>query len=355
MERQLLMLPGPMQVPESVARAGSRPLFFHRSPRFIEFQDRLRRRIQPLFGTSSARVVFLSACGTGAMESALVNVTSPGEEVIVMVGGAFAGRWVEIGRAFGLAVHPVEVDWPTGATGQDVAAAMDRFPAARVVCVTWSESSTGVLIDLESIGTAVRERGGLLLADAVSGLAVSPLDIDRWHADVVVSGSQKGLMMPPGLGVVALSDRAFEWSSSAASPRFTWDWRPYFESVPVTPPLSLMHQLDAALDIIEGMGLPAFYARRHEVAETIRRLVTGAGLELYARRPGDGITAVVAPGTMDIARFRKRLEDDYGIVIGGGQGRTAGEVFRIGHVGAVDDDELAYFSRSFIEAVGPEL
>jgi aspartate aminotransferase-like enzyme len=344
-----------MQVPDAVAAAAGKPLFFHRSPRFTQFQASLRKRVGPLFGTTRAEILFLSSCGTGAMESAVVNLTSPAEEVIVMVGGVFAERWVAIGKAYGLDVHAVEVDWRAGAAIDDVTRAMDRWPGARVVFVTWSESSTGVLIDLEGMGAAVRDRNKFLVADAVSGLAVSRLDMDDWQVDTVVSGSQKGLMMPPGLGLVAVGPRALEHSRSCRSPRFTWDWASYLEKVPVTPPLSLMHQLNAALDLMDAMGEGGLYRRRREVANTIRDLVRDAGLELYAKNCGDGITAVVVPHGMDTARFQHRLEDEYSILIEGGPGRLSGKILRIGHVGHLTDEELQYFCESFPKALAAEL
>jgi aspartate aminotransferase-like enzyme len=353
MKRLLLLLPGPMQVPESVAEAAKRPLFAHRSPKFMEFKARLESRVRPLFGTTSD-VLFLSAPGTGAMESAVVNMTSPGDEIIVMVGGVFAQRWAAIGEAFGLTVRRAEVDWRYGATAEDVRQAMERWPHAAVVCVTWSESSTGVLIELESIGRAVREAGKWLVADAVSGLAVSPLRMDAWDIDVVIVGSQKGLMLPPGLGLVAVGPRAWERSKTAKSPRFTWDWPPYRDQVPVTPPLSLMHQLDAAMDLIEGLGPGGVYERRAHVAERIRALVEANGLEIYAKRPGNGITGVIPSSSIDIPTLLQRLEDEYSIVIAGGLGRLKGQILRIGHVGHLTDEELNYFCESFEKVVSAE-
>ena len=355
MDRLLLMLPGPMQVPESIAAAAGKPLFFHRSEQFNRFRDALGNRIRSLHGADSAEILFLSACGTGAMESAMVNLTSPGQEIIVMVGGAFAERWVAIGKAFGLTVHAAEVDWRSGARASDSIQAMERWPAADVVFVTWSESSTGVLIDLPEMGRAVRKRRKLLVADAVSGLAVSPMEMDAWQVDTVISSSQKGLMMPAGLGLAAIGPRALERSRSASSPRFTWDWAPYLERVPVTPPLSLMHQLNASLDLMDSLGEGGIFRRRREVAETIRGLVRDADLEIFAKRPGDGITAVVAPENMDVERFIHRLEDDYSILIEGGPGRLAGKIFRIGHVGHLTNDELGYFCDSFTKALAAEM
>ena len=355
MKRLLLLLPGPMQVPDPVAEAAKSPLFFHRSERFMEFQSVLRRRIQPVMGTESGEVLFLSASGTGAMESAVVNMTSPGQEIIVIVGGVFAERWTKIGQAFGLNVRVAEVDWRDGARPRDVQEAMDRWPAAEVVFLTWSESSTGVLIDLPDIGSAVRERNKWLVADAVSGLAVSPLEMDAARIDVVVSGSQKGLMLPPGLGIIAVGPRAWDRVGVSTSPRFNWDWEPYRNGVPATPPLSLMHQLSASLDFMDALGPGGVYRRRAEVAARIRGMVEACGLALYARRPGNGITAVFAPDGMVVDRFRRDLEERFSILIAGGQGILEHKVFRIGHVGHLADDELDYFEDSFGKALEREM
>lgn len=350
MERLLLMLPGPMQVPDEIARGALEPLFFHRSDRFDAFQEALRRRMRPLWGTRAAQTIFLSACGTGAMESAVVNLTSPGTEIIVMVGGTFARRWTAIARAYGLVVHEFDVAWEQGPSADDVRQAMDRWPGAEVVFLTWSESSTGVLVNLEEIGRLVRGRGAFLAVDAVSGLGVSPFAMDAWSVDAVVASSQKGLMMPAGLGVVAVNERAVERSRRSTSPRLTWDWIPYLERVPVTPPLGLMHQLEAALDFFDRQGLGAVYLRRAAVAESIRSLVASAGFPVYAERPGNGITAAVAPPDMDVDGFRRRLESDFGIVIAEGQ-IPGTPTFRIGHVGHLTDAEVAHFLESFPKAL----
>lgn len=353
MDRLLLMLPGPMQVPDEIARGALEPLFFHRSERFASFQEDLNRRMRPLWGTSEAQTVFLSSCGTGAMESAVVNLTSPGTGVIVMVGGAFARRWSAIGNAFGLEVHDYDVDWRKGPAVEDVAAAMDRWPGAEVVFLTWSESSTGVTVDLEEIGREVRSRGRYLAVDAVSGLGVSPFEMDRWSVDTVVASSQKGLMMPAGLGVVAVHERALERSRQSRSPRFTWDWIPYLERVPVTPPLGLMNQLAAALDLIERQGLDALYRRRASVASTIREKVREWGFHVFAENPGNGITAAVTPADMDVEGLRGRLERDFQIVIAEGQISDT-PTFRIGHVGHLTDAELEYFLESVPKALAAE-
>jgi aspartate aminotransferase-like enzyme len=215
------------------------------------------------------------------------------------------------------------------------------------VFLTWSESSTGVLIDLEEIGKLVRSQNKLLVVDAVSGLAVSPMQMDAWCVDAVVAGSQKGLMLPPGLGVVAIHSRAWEKSKQSSMPRFYWDWAKYKSAVPFTPATSLFFQLEAALEFIRARGLENIFARRAEVASRIRDLVVGCGMEVYALRPGNGITGVIPPSGFDSTALIRRLEVDFGIQIAEGLGAIQKTTFRIGHVGHVSNEELDYFIQSF--------
>ena len=346
MRKPLLFLPGPMQVPDVVRAAGDRPLFNHRSPQMVELLAKLENNCRPLFGTKGD-VLFLASSGTGAMESAVVNLTSPGDEIIVIVGGTFAARWADIGAAHGLSVHSVEVDWRRGATIDGVAQALNTWPNARVVFHTWSESSTGVLNQMAEVGKLVRSQGKFLVADAVSGLAVSPMSMDDWNIDAVVVGSQKGLMVSPGLGVVAIGPRAWEKSAQSKTPRFYFDWKKLKGTVPFTPALSLLFELDGALDFIHSQGMDKIFARRAQVADRIRDLVRRGGMEIYALNPGNGITGVIPPKGFDSAGLRRRLENDFGIQIAGGLGKLKDTIFRIGHVGHVTDQELDYFIESF--------
>jgi aspartate aminotransferase-like enzyme len=335
-----------MQVPEHVLAAGDRPLFNHRSPQMNELLTRLEAGCRPLFGTKGD-VVFLAASGSGAMESAVVNLTSPGEEVLVIVGGTFATRWTDIAKSFGLTVRTVDVDWRRGATLAEVENALEQHPKAEVVFHTWSESSTGVLNDMADIGRLLRSRNKLYVADAVSGLAVSPMSMDDWNIDVVIAGSQKGLMVSPGLGVVAIGPRAWEKNDRAKTPRFYFDWKKLKGTVPFTPALSLLFELDAALDYIHSQGMDRIFARRAQVADRIRDLVRRAEMEIYALKPGNGITGVIVPAGFDAVGFRRRIENDFGIQIAGGLGKIKDTTFRIGHVGHVTDEELEYFIQSF--------
>ena len=346
MRKPLLFLPGPMQVPDQVQIAGNRPLFNHRSPQMLELLARLETRCQPLFGTSG-NVLFLASSGTGAMESAVVNLTSPGDEVLVVVGGTFSARWADIAKAYGLTVHTVDADWRRGASFADVESALSQWPNTQVVFHTWSESSTGVLNDMAEIGKLVRSQNRLYVADAVSGLAVSPMNMDAWNIDAVVVGSQKGLMVSPGLGVVAVGSRAWEKSQRAKTPRFYFDWQKLKGTVPFTPALSLLFELDGSLEFIHAQGLEGIFSRRRQVADRIRDLVRRSGMEVYALKPGNGITGVIPPKGFDMAALRRRLENDFGIQIAGGLGKVKDTIFRIGHVGHVTDEELDYFVDSF--------
>jgi len=335
-----------MQVPDEIRIAGDKPLFNHRSPQMFDLVSRLEAGCRPLFGTS-ADIIFLAASGSGTMESAIVNLTSPGDEILVVVGGTFAERWSHISKAFGLTARIVEADWRTGVSTPQVKHALEQWPEAKIVFLTWSESSTGVLIDLDEIGKLVRSHGKILVADAVSGLAVSPMKMDDWCVDVVVAGSQKGLLLPPGLGVVAINSRAWDMSKRATMPRFYWDWAKYKSNIPFTPATSLLFQLEAALEFIRAHGLANIFERRAEVAAIIRNLVTQSGMEIYAKKPGNGITGVIPPSGFNSAALIRRLESDFGIQIAEGLGAIQKTTFRIGHVGHVSNEELDYFIQSF--------
>jgi aspartate aminotransferase-like enzyme len=348
MRKPLLFLPGPMQVPDFVRPAADRPMFNHRSVQMDELMAKLEKACRPLFGSTSADVQFVTTSGTGVMESAIANMTSPGDEAIVIVGGTFSQRWSDIASAFGLKVHTMEVDWRRGAMVGDVEQALAQWPNAEVVFITWSESSTGVLIDLNEIGQAVRAQNKYLIVDAVSGLAVSPMEADNWKIDAVVVGSQKGLMVAPGLAVVAIGPRAWDKSIRSKMPRFYFDWKKYRGgAVPFTPAITLLFQLEASLDYIHAQGLGRIFERHASIAEEIRNLVHRSGMEVYALRSGNGITGVIPPPGFDIDGLKRRLERDFGIQIAGGLGHLKGKTFRIGHVGHVTDEELDYFIQSY--------
>src|SRR3989442_6571137 len=335
-----------MQVPDHIRAAGYRPLFSHRSVQMNELLTRLEEGSKPLFGTRGT-VIFPSASGSGAMESAVCNLTSPGDEVIVVVGGTFAERWAHIATAFGVTVRTVDVDWRQGATLAEVETALKQWPNAEAIFHTCGERSTGVLNDMAAIGQIIRSQNKILVADAGSGLAVSPMAMDDWNIDAVVAGSQKGLMVSPGLGVVAIGARGWEKAQQSNTLRFYFDWKKLKGAVPFTPALSLLLELDGALDFIHAQGMDKIFARRGRVADQIRNLVHRSGMEIYALKPGNGITGVIPLKGFDIPALRRRLENEFGIQIAGGLGKIKDTTFRIGHVGNLTEEERDYFIQSF--------
>jgi aspartate aminotransferase-like enzyme len=200
---------------------------------------------------------------------------------------------------------------------------------------------------MAEVGKLIRSQNKLYVVDAVSGLGVSPMRMDDWNVDAVVVGSQKGLMVSPGLGVVAIGERAWEKSEQAKTPRFYFDWKKLKGTVPFTPALSLLLELDGSLDFIHAQGMDKVFLRRAQVAERIRDLVRRSGMEIYALKPGNGITGVIPPAGFDMVSLRRRLERDFGIQIAGGLGKVKDTIFRIGHVGHATDEEVDYFIQSF--------
>jgi aspartate aminotransferase-like enzyme len=282
------------------------------------------------------------------MEAAVVNLLSPGETAVVIGGGRFAERWRDLLTAFGARPEYIDVPWGRAVNPADVESTLERVrgsAAAPVVFMNQSETSTGVLHDVEGVARVVRERGGILVVDAVSSLAAHPLPMDAWGVDVVVSGSQKGLMLPPGLGLVSVGERAAPRVESAKLPRFYFDLRKARTSLakgeaPFTPAITLVLALRTALDMIEAEGLPAIYARHERIAAATRAAVTGMGLRLYAQRPSNVVTSIELPEGEAGAALPRRLREQFGFRVAGGQGALKGKIMRIGHLGYYDAPDV---------------
>lgn len=338
-EKMELRIPGPTPVPPQVQRAIARNAVNHRGVDFKALFRRVTRRLAGIFGTESD-VFLLTASGTGAMEAAVANLVSPGDVVVALVGGAFGERWARINEAFGAEVVRVEYPWSRGARPEELAAALDSHPEARVVFATHNESSTGVANRIDTLAQVCRERGALLVVDAVSSLGGMELPMDQWGVDAVVTGSQKCLMMPPGLSFIALSPRAWERVEEARGARFYFDLRQYRKSAgegetPFTPALNLVFGLEAALDLLEAEGLPQIYQRHRLLREMTRAALRRLALPLFT---GDEwasptVTAVAPPEGFDVEGFRRTVRERTGVVLAGGQARLKGKIFRIGHMG----------------------
>ncbi|MGH7380589.1 MAG: pyridoxal-phosphate-dependent aminotransferase family protein [Candidatus Methylomirabilales bacterium] len=340
MKKFRLLAPGPTPVPPEVLLAMAQPALHHRTPEFEALFGEARRGLQWLFQTRR-EVLVLAASGTGAMEGAVVNVCSPGDRVLVIRGGKFGERWAEICQAYGLSVIPVEVPYGKAVDPQAVAAALRGEPGIAAVFATHSETSTGVLHDLEAIAAIVRQTPALLVADAITSLGVVDLPTDAWGVDVVVAGSQKAMMLPPGLAFACLSDRAWAAAERARLPRYYFNFLVERKiqakhQTAWTPAISLIAGLKAALDLLQAEGLSAIFARHERLARAARAAVTALGLDLFAERPSPAVTAVKVPEGVDGGAIVRVLRDKHGISIAGGQGSMKGKIFRIATLGYAD-------------------
>ena len=344
MKKFRLLAPGPTSVPPEVLLAMAEPVIHHRTPEFEALFAETRRGLQWLFQTERD-VLILAASGTGAMEGAVVNTCSPGDRVLVVRGGKFGERWAEICQAHGLTVIPLEIPYGQAVDPADVAVLLRTDPRIAAVFATHSETSTGVLHDLEAIAAIVRQTPALLVVDAVTSLGVVDLPMDAWGVDVMVGASQKALMLPPGLAFAGLSERAWAAAERTRLPRYYFNFLTERKAQAKhqsawTPAVSLIAGLKAALGLLQAEGLPAIFARHERLARATRAAVTALGLTLFAERPSPAVTAVKAPEGVDGEAIVATLRDRHGITIAGGQGSMAGKIFRIATLGYADAYDL---------------
>ncbi len=350
--RHFLQIPGPTNVPDRVLRAISAPTIDHRGPDFAILAREVLDALKPVFGTSGPVVAYPSS-GTGAWEAALVNTLRPGDRVLAFETGHFATLWRELAEKLGLDVDFVPGDWRHGADPLALAEklAADTTHRIRAVCVVHNETSTGVTSRIPELRQELDDAGhpALLLVDTVSSLGSVDYRHDEWGVDVTVSCSQKGLLLPPGLGFNAVSEKALRAAENGGFPRSYWDWRPVLAAnergyFPYTPPTNLLYGLRESLAILNEEGLPNVFARHRRHAEATRAAVRAWGLEVVAldeREYSPVLTAVLVPAGHDADKIRAIILDRFNMSLGTGLGRLAGRVFRIGHLGHFNDVALA--------------
>ncbi|MBF6590192.1 MAG: alanine--glyoxylate aminotransferase family protein [Ktedonobacterales bacterium] len=343
-----LRIPGPTPIPPPVAAALARPMINHRGPAFAELLRRVTDHLRFFFQTDQP-VLGFPASGTGAMEAAVVNSFSPGDEVLAVTIGVFGNRLAKTAELFGLRVTRMEVPWGQAADPQAVAQRLAELPNARGVLVTHNETSTGVTNDLRAIAQAARAKRSdiLLIVDAVSSLGCVDLRMDEWDLDVVFTGSQKGWMVPPGLAMIAASERGWAATARATLPRYYWDFRRARASLekgqtPYTPPVSIYFGLDVALQMMRDEGREAIFARHQAVADLTRARARALGLRLFAElaHASNTVTALRVPEGGDGKALTKALREREGVVIAGGQERLEGQILRIGHLGYVHEADI---------------
>lgn len=347
-DKHMLMIPGPTPVPESVLIAQTRHPIGHRSGEFSQLLAEVNENLKWLHQTQQ-EVLHLTVSGTGAMEAGIINFLSPGDRVLVGVNGKFGDRWAKMSETFGLQVERISAEWGQALNPDEFRQKLqaDSNKEIKAVIITHSETSTGVINDLESINKAVKEHGeSLIIVDAVTSLGAYNVPFDEWGLDVVASGAQKGYMVPPGLGFVAVSPKAWKAYETAKLPKFYLDLAKYKKaneknSTPFTPPVSLMFGLQVALQMMKAEGLENIFARHQRLTQATREAMKALGLKLFA--PDDAAsTAITAvePTQVDAEQIRAVMKKRFDIALAGGQDHLKGKIFRIGHLGFVSDRDV---------------
>jgi aspartate aminotransferase-like enzyme len=347
-EKQLLMIPGPTAVPQSILLAGARPMVNHRGPEFKAALDECTRGLKRVFQTSHEMYI-LTASGTGGLEAAIVNMLSPGDLVLSVSIGVFGDRFADIAETYGARVEKMDFEMGQAADPEQLRTRLsqDSGKEIKAVLITQNETSTGVTNDLAAVGAIVREHGALLLVDGISSLVAMDCQMDAWQIDVLVAGSQKAFMIPPGLCFVAINDRAEAAMKQAKIPRFYFDLgkaKSYLEQgqTPWTPAVPQVFQLQAALKLLEKEGMTDCFGRHARLARATREGVKALGLKLLAdeAHASNAVTAVRRPTGVAVADLRKLMREKYGVVLAGGQGTLKDEIFRIGHLGYVGEADV---------------
>ena len=342
----MLRIPGPTPCPEGVLQALARQMINHRGGEFKEILYRVTERLKEFFQTKND-VLLLTSSGTGGLEAAVVNTLSPGQKVLGVCSGVFGERFAEIAEKFGAEVRRLNFPWGKPADPEVIAQALDANPEIEAVLVTHNETSTGVTNDLASIAQVVKGKDKLLLVDAISSLGCIDLQTDAWGCDVVVTASQKGWMVPPGLAFVSVSQEAWEAHRRSRMPRFYWDFslaKKYFEigQTPWTPAISVFYALDTSLELMAQEGLANIFSRHARVGQRTREGVKSLGLSLFAEEShaSNTVTAVKLPEGIDGAKLLRKMREEHGIVLAGGQRELSGKIFRIGHLGWVTEQDI---------------
>ncbi len=342
MKKQYLLAPGPTPVPPEVLLAMSAPMIHHRSPDFIPVIQKVRSGLKWLFQTKQ-EVITVAGSGTAGMEASMTNFLSPGDKVIAVNGGKFGERWLKIAKAYGITAIEVSVPWGDSVDVSHVERILSEDPSIKAVYVQASETSTGVWHDIESLAriTAGREKT-ILVVDAITALGVVNIPMDQWGIDVLITGSQKALMLPPGLACIGVSEKAWSLNQASKCPKFYLDLKREKDNIlkdsnAWTPAVSLWIGLEKALELMQKEGLENVFARHRLLARATREGVKGFGLSIFARQtPSDALTAIVAPEGFDGEAIYKNLRSQYGITGAGGQDQLKGKVFRVSHMGYAD-------------------
>jgi|UniRef100_A0A7V6A531 aspartate aminotransferase-like enzyme len=343
--KRLLMTPGPTPVAPETQLAMAQPIIHHRAPAFMEILAKVREDLKYLFQTQQ-EVLMFAATGTGAMEGAVANTLSPGDTALVVEGGKFGERWTDLCKVYGVNVDLLKIEWGYAVDPQEVARRLDANPAIKAVLVQANETSTGVQHPVKELAAITRNRPGtILVVDAISALGGYPLPMDEWGMDIVVAGSQKAMMLPPGMAFAALSAKAWEFVKNSKCPKYYFDFAKQLKSqeknqTAYTSAVTLTLGLQHVLGWIRERGLEKIFAHNKKLSAATKAAVAAMGMELYAKQnPSDVLTAVLAPAGVDGQKVVAKMREK-GIWIAGGQAQAKGKIFRIAHMGFIDEQDL---------------
>ncbi len=342
MLKRYLLAPGPTPVPSEVLLAMSAPIIHHRSPDFIPVLDSAKKGLQWLYQTKND-VLILGSTGTGGMVGAVNNFFNKGDRVIVINGGKFGERWIKICQAYGLKIEEITVEWGYSVKPEMVEARLKKKQGIKGVFVQAAETSTGVYHDIKALASIVKKYDDtLFIVDAISALVAHDLRTGEWGLDIMVGGSQKGLMLPPGLAFVSVSEKAWAKAETSRLPKFYFNFKKERENLArnqtnFTSPVTLIIGLNESLKMLQAEGLKNVFKRHEKLAAAMRKAVQALGLELYSKEsPSNAVTAIMTPPGIDGQAVYKNLREKYGITAAGGQGKAKGKVFRVAHLGYTD-------------------
>jgi serine---pyruvate transaminase len=344
MKKTYLLTPGPTPIPPEVAQKESLPILHHRTSEFEKIFAEVSEGLKYVYQTKND-VFSIASSGTGAMEASVTNILSPGDDALVASCGNFGERWSKILEAYGLKPVKIEAEWGKAVNPADVEKALKQNPRIKAVYTTFTETSTGVVNDLKAIGAIVSKTNAVLVVDAISGLAGQDLRTDEWNLDVVVSGSQKGLMLGPGLSFASLSPKAWKLVEQAKLPRFYFDFKKMKKSfderqTPFTPAITLLVALGEAIRMIKEKGLENVFKESNLLARASRAGMKAIGFELFSESPCDVVTAVSVPAGVEGGKIVKILREKYGVSIAGGQGKLKGKIIRFAHMGYIGKADI---------------
>ncbi|HLD50579.1 MAG TPA: alanine--glyoxylate aminotransferase family protein [bacterium] len=342
--RNILLTPGPIPVPEAVREVMAQPVIHHRTPQYRKIFEQASERIKKVYLTKNTVYTFTGS-GTSAMEAAIVNFHQAGDPVLVVDGGKFGERWTDLANAFGLKPVVMKIPYGEAVEPRKIEEALRANPGIKSVCVELCETSTAVLNDIQAIGKIVAQTKALLIVDAISGLGADRMETDNWHVDLGVAGSQKALMLPPGLGFLSVSEKARARMKTANIPCFYLDLRLYEKALkdwdtPFTPALTIVIGLNKALDLIEAEGIENVFRRAAELGEFTRVKIRSLVLEVFSKAPSSTVSAALLPASIDGEQLVRIMRDEKGVTMAGGQGEVKGKIVRVAHMGSITKADL---------------